>query len=90
MLEEAKSTRSGNQALGGAVSLHNIHAEADKVAQDFESYKVNTNKELKKLKDLKKDLFMAIEQARNEINSERPRSAYSDLSYQNLNGGGPP
>jgi hypothetical protein len=35
---------------------------------------------------------MAIGAAKNEINSERPRSAYSELSYQNLNGGlgGPP
>ena len=71
--------------------MQNIHAEANRVAEEFENYKIQTNKEVKKLKDMKKDIMMAIEQAKNEIISERPKSAaYSELSYQNLNGGGPP
>ena len=94
MLEEAKSSRGGSSQHnggGGALSLHNINAEANRVAEEFENYKIHSNMEVKKLKDIKKDIIMAIEQAKNEINSERPRSAaYSELSYQNLNGGGPP
>ena len=40
------------------------------------------------MRTYKQDILAAIEQARNEINSERPRSAaYSELSYQGLNGG---
>lgn len=40
MLEDAKSSRSGN---GSAVQLHAINAEADRVAKDFENYKTQTN-----------------------------------------------
>lgn len=92
MLEEAKSSKDGGSQhhSGGGLSLHNIHAEANRVAEEFENYKIHTNQEVRKLKDIKKDILMAIEQAKNEINSERPRSAYTELSYQNLNGGGVP
>lgn len=37
-MHEAKSQRGG----GGAVSMHAIHAEAEKVAQDYDNYKTMT------------------------------------------------
>lgn len=63
MLEEAKSSRDGGSQHngGGGLSLHNIHAEANKVAEEFENYKIHTNMEVRKLKDIKKDIMMAIE-----------------------------
>ncbi len=80
MLEDAKSSRGGGSQHNGG--LHNIHAEANRVAEEFENYKIHSNMEVRKLKDMKKDIMMAIEQAKNEINSERPKSAaYSELSY---------
>ena len=61
MLEEAKSSRGGgSQHNGGGMSLNNIHAEANRVAEEFENYKIHATLEVKKLKDVKKDIMMAI------------------------------
>jgi hypothetical protein len=60
MLEDAKSSRGGGSSQNNG-GLHNIHAEANRVAEEFENYKIYTNMEVKKLKDIKKDIMMAIE-----------------------------
>ena len=59
MLEDAKSSRGGGSQHNGG--LHNIHAEANRVAEEFENYKIHSNMEVRKLKDMKKDIIMAIE-----------------------------
>ena len=64
MLEEAKSSRGGSSQHnggGGALSLHNINAEANRVAEEFENYKIHSNMEVKKLKDIKKDIKKDID-----------------------------
>ncbi|CDW86326.1 UNKNOWN [Stylonychia lemnae] len=72
-LEQAK-------VLGGAVSLNNLHVEKKKIEQDFQSYQNITIKEIKKLKNLQLELKRRIDETQNEIKSERPQSAYSQLS----------
>jgi len=59
MLEDAKSSKGGGSQQNGG--LHNIHAEANRVAEEFENYKIYSNMEVRKLKDMKKDIMMAIE-----------------------------
>jgi len=51
LLEEAKSQR------GGAAQVSMIHAEADRVAQEFDDYKSETSTQVSKLKSLKRDLI---------------------------------
>ena len=48
-LEDAKSARSGT----ANVPISNMHAEAGKVAQEYDSYQTMTEKEIKKLRNLK-------------------------------------
>ena len=77
LLEETKSHR------GGAAQVSLISAEADRVAQEFDDYKSETATQVSKLRSLKRDLVRQIEAARQEMAmSERPQSAYSQLSYR--------
>lgn len=81
MLEEAaaKSNRSGN----GNAGMHAIQAEADRVAQEYESFKETASRDIDHMKRLKRELQQQIAMMRTEINSERPHSAYSNLSQNN-------
>ena len=85
LLEETKSQR------GGAAQVSLISAEAERVAQEFDDYKSETSTQVGKLRSLKRDLIKQIEAARQEMAmSERPHSAYSQLSYKDqLNEAGP-
>jgi hypothetical protein len=47
MLQEVSSQKSGS------AQMHQMSSEADRVAQNFENYKINSNQELKKLRTLK-------------------------------------
>jgi urease alpha subunit len=49
-LKQLEQTR---QLGGGAVSLNTVHVEKSKIEQDFQSYQVITQKEIKKLRQLK-------------------------------------
>jgi len=55
------------RAMGGAVSLNSLHVEKKKVEQDFQSYQVITQKEIKKLKGLRQELQKRIQDTRSEI-----------------------
>lgn len=72
-LEQAKT-------MGGAVSLNGLQVEKKKVESDFQSYQTITQKEIKKLKNLQMELQKRINETKMEMQSERPQSAYSQLS----------
>jgi DNA-binding transcriptional regulator YiaG len=47
MLHEVSSQKSSS------AQMHQMSSEAEKVAQNFENYKINSNQEIKKLRTLK-------------------------------------